>query len=176
MSQIKVDSIVPSGGLPAGSSGGGIIQIVSATKTDAFSSTSASYVDITGMTATITPQSTSNKILIQVSVQPSCDAWGGGAVHFRLLRGSTEIGSGTNGTSQNGMSFFNTYSNNAGNTLENSVSMFMNFLDSPSTTSATTYKVQGLVTNSGYGWYINRNASGNLKGASSTITLTEVSG
>ena len=40
MSQIKVDSIVPSGGLPAGSSGGGIIQIVSATKTDAFSSTS----------------------------------------------------------------------------------------------------------------------------------------
>ena len=176
MSQIKVDSIVPSGGLPAGSSGGGIIQIVSATKTDNFTSSSASYVDITGMTATITPQSTSNKILIQVNIQPSCDSWGGGAVHFRLLRGSTEIGSGTDGTSVNGMSFFNTYSNNAGNTLENSVSMAMNFLDSPSTTSATTYKVQGLITNSGYNWYINRGSGNAQKGASSTITLIEVSG
>ena len=175
MSQIKVDSIVPSGGIVSGANGG-IIQVVSATKTDNFSSSSTSYVDITGMTATITPRSTSNKILIQVNIQPCCDSWGGGAVHFRLLRGSTEIGSGTGGTSVNGMSFFNTYSNNAGNTLENSVSMAMNFLDSPSTTSATTYKVQGLVTNSGYSWYVNRNASGTLKGASSTITLTEVSG
>ena len=175
MSQIKVDSIVPSGGIVSGANGG-IIQVVSATKTDHFSSSSTSYVDITGLTATITPRSTSNKIHIQVNIQPSADAWGGGAVHLRLVRGSTDIGSGTDGTSQNGMSFFNSYSNNAGNTLENSVSMAMNFLDSPSTTSATTYKVQGLISNSGYNWYINRGSGNAAKGASSTITLTEVSG
>ena len=62
MSQIKVDSIVPSGGLPSGSSGG-IVQIKSVTKTDTFSATSNSYTDVTDLTLSITPQSTSNKIL-----------------------------------------------------------------------------------------------------------------
>ena len=175
MSQIKVDSIVPRVGIVTGASGG-IIQVVSATKTDHFSSSSTSYVDITGMTATITPRSTSNKILIQVNIQPAADSWGGGAVHLRLLRGTTEIGSGTDGTSINGMSYFNAWANNTENSTYNSVSMAMNFLDSPSTTSATTYKVQGLIQTSGYSWYINRSAANTQKGASSTITLTEVCG
>ena len=46
MSQLKVNSIVPAGGLPSGANGG-IIQVVSTTKTDAFSTTSSSFTDIT---------------------------------------------------------------------------------------------------------------------------------
>ena len=64
MSQIKVDSIIPRGGLPSGASGG-IIQMVQTVKTASFSKVNtASFSEITGLTVTITPQSASNKILI----------------------------------------------------------------------------------------------------------------
>ena len=64
MSQLRTNSIVPVGGIPAGASGGGIIQVVQTVKTDDASTTSNSYTDITGLSVTITPRSTSNKILI----------------------------------------------------------------------------------------------------------------
>ena len=43
---------------------GKVLQVVTATKTDSFSSTSSSYTDLTGITANITPASTSNKVMI----------------------------------------------------------------------------------------------------------------
>ena len=63
MSQLKVNSIVPVGGLPSGANGG-IIQVVSATKTDTASFSSTSFQSISGLSVTITPSSNSNKILI----------------------------------------------------------------------------------------------------------------
>ena len=62
MSQIKVNSIIPVSGVPTGG-GGGIIQVKSVVKTDIFTSTSTSFVDITGMSVNITPTSSSSKIL-----------------------------------------------------------------------------------------------------------------
>ena len=44
---------------------GNILQVVSTTKTDTFSTTSTSYVDITGLSVSITPTSTSSKIFIK---------------------------------------------------------------------------------------------------------------
>ena len=49
-----------SGANLTGISGGKILQVVSTTKTDPFSSSSTSYVDVTGLSATITPASSSN--------------------------------------------------------------------------------------------------------------------
>ena len=63
MSQLKVNSIVPVGGLSSGANGG-IIQVVQSVKTDTFSTSSSSFTDITGLSATITPSSNSNKILV----------------------------------------------------------------------------------------------------------------
>ena len=64
MSQLKVNSIVPVGGLPAGATGGGIIQIVKSEKTDVVSSTTLnSFTDLTGANVTITPSSNSNNCL-----------------------------------------------------------------------------------------------------------------
>ena len=63
MSQIKVNSIVPVGGLSSGFNGG-IIQMKQVYKTDAFSMNTNNMTDLTGMTVTITPSSSSNKILI----------------------------------------------------------------------------------------------------------------
>ena len=56
MSQIKVDSIVPVSGVASGQ-GGGIVQVVSAFKGDRFTTSSTSFVDISGLTLTITPKS-----------------------------------------------------------------------------------------------------------------------
>ena len=93
MSQIKVDSIVPRGGLPSGASGG-ITQTVQAFKDDEFSFTTTganSYVDLTGLSVTITPQSSSNKILVTTFLN-----WAGAnnsyTIAARLYR---KIGSGS---------------------------------------------------------------------------------
>ena len=138
MSQLKVNSIVPVGGLPSGANGG-VIQIVYAETTTKVSTTSGNYVD-SGVTATITPSSNSSKILVVASMQwfifrNATETSGS----FKLLRGSTAISTHTGcvhieaaRTSQNRII------SEGGYTIQK--------LDSPATTSATTYKVQ-LATN-----------------------------
>ena len=158
MSQIKVDSIIPSGGLPSGSSGG-IIQVRQLTKTDGFATTSTSYVDITGMSLSITPRSSSNKILVRV-----CMTIGSGQTgadnKIRVLRGSTNIL-----TSDYLVRNDESTSGGKEHTIE--------VLDSPSSSSAVTYKIQGLAEANEI--FVNRNGSSTVTGQS-TITLMEVSG
>ena len=170
MSQIKVNSIVPVGGVPTGG-GGGIIQIKQTFKDDATStSTSGSFQDISGMSVTITPTSATSKIFIMISLgSVSSDA--GVSVGFRLLRDSTLIGNASDTTLQSG--FTNIY---AGENSQDKylMSASFNFLDSPSTTSAITYKLQW--RNSSSTSYINRyNGSSDSYNGSSTITAMEVS-
>jgi hypothetical protein len=89
---------VPASAMPAGS----VLQVVSVTKTDTFSSTATSFTDITGMAATITPTSASSKILVLVSMVVGPDAYSR-LVATRLVRGSTAI-SATGATSVVGTS------------------------------------------------------------------------
>ena len=66
MSQLKVNSIIPVAGLLSGANGG-CIQTVQTAKADVTSqsgTSSGTFFDISGMSATITPQSTSNKIMV----------------------------------------------------------------------------------------------------------------
>ena len=175
MSQIKVDSIVPRGGLPSGANGG-IIQIVQTFKTDTFSSSSSSYVDITGMTATITPQSSSSKILIDVNL----NAGGGNNMYagIKVMRGSTSIGLSTSmSLSDQVNASFAAYTDSGGNADVKAYNFGFRHLDSPNTTSATTYKLQ-VYTRSAVEFNLNR-ASENFNevymiGQTSAITLYEV--
>ena len=169
MSQLKVNSIVPSGGLPAGASGG-IIQCVQTVKTDTFSTTSTTFTDITGMSVSITPSSSSSKILVFVYLNDSNSA---NFTMHKLLRGSTDIFLGDSAGSRIQVT--------AGAMTDNNRLRTTNFqyLDSPSTTSATTYKVQMRVNTSETG-YINR-SSADPDGvpymrSASAITVMEVSG
>ena len=172
MSQLKVDSVVPSGGLPAGASGGGIIQVVSTTVTSKFATNTTSYVDFTGMSVTITPASTSSKILIVANVHGSSYTNQNG--FWRLVRGSTNIAIGTHSASSNKVTgaFYAGQGNNANQ------SVFMNIchLDSPATTSATTYKVQVAHTTTSTYLVMNSRASDDYLGAVSAITAMEISG
>ena len=121
---------------------GKIAQVVNTTKTDTFSTTSGSYTDVTGLSAAITPTASSHKILIHATI------WSGGQddayPFFRLLRGSTEIGSGTGNSGSNNVNAF------AGGFFTAIASMQYrqhclnrHFLDSPSSVSEVTYKIQG---------------------------------
>ena len=121
---------------------GHIIQVVQTIKTDTFSTTSSSNVDITGLSVAITPSSTSSKILVAVNlgiVSGVANSYPG----FILLRGSTAIGVGTSATGDRvNVSFGNFgFDGPSSMGLQGSSASFQ-YLDSPSTTSSTTYKVQ----------------------------------
>ena len=111
-----------------------VLQVISTTKTDTQTITGSSFVDITGLSATITPSSTSSKILISINVSFS------GTIYKESMSG----------------------------------------LDSPNTTSATTYKVQ-ISPMRGASTTANVNRSNilgddNQYNSVSTITLMEIAG
>jgi hypothetical protein len=112
-----------------------VLQVVEANKLDVFSTSSSSYVDVTGWTATITPSATTSKILVVYSATTSVSA--ATYTGFQIVRGSTAIGNGTASGSK--VAANKAYYDAAGAGGE---SIYGSFLDSPSTTSATTYKMQ----------------------------------
>ena len=156
-------------GLPAG---GKIAQVLSATKTDTFSTTSATYVDVTGLSVAITPAATSSKIYVMVTISGS----GQSGFKYRIVRGTTGISVGT-GSMSNRIPTTGGGSNRNYNELSNPSS---NFLDSPSTSSAVTYKVQVYANDNDGVTTANINKTGNdtdnnvTPRTTSTITVMEV--
>ena len=150
----------------------GVIQVKSFTKTDIFSSTSTSYVDITNLSVTITPTSASNRILVTMTLTCGSDT-ATVFLGFRLMRGSTAIYVGDAAGSRTQAS------GGAGrvNDVSDTYSINFNFIDSPATTSATTYKVQGMNNNANT-WYVGSNGLNANNSATgrypSTITVMEV--
>ena len=173
MSELRTNRIVPRDGLPSGSSGG-VIQTIQTVKTDTFSTSSQSFTDITGLSATITPTRSDSKILISYTLSISSD----GYPMFKLLRGSTDIFVG-DAASNRVRCFFGGYTGGLHPGLTFPVTG--NFLDSPSTTSSTTYKFQtGVITTTGYTTCLNRSLSDTDHNyharTASSIILMEVTG
>jgi hypothetical protein len=115
---------------------GAVLQVVSTTKQDVFGLLGTNtFTDITGLSVSVTPSSASNKILVLVDIASGQSATSVNA--FRLVRGSTAIGGGTaSGSRQSAFATGQGVDNNG------QFSSSFNHLDSPSTTSATTYKIQ----------------------------------
>jgi hypothetical protein len=161
------------------SGAGKVLQVLSVTKTDAASTSSNSFVDISGLTLTITPTSASSKILVKVSVaggSTTASTWGG--LQLNLKRGTTNIGASTATTSSTAGGAFG-----GGSGLhispEYSVDLIGGeILDEPATTSATTYKVQFARSNYStlVAWINKPGASSNTYSGSgsSTLTLMEI--
>jgi hypothetical protein len=122
---------------------GSILQVVSVTKTDTFTTTSGTYGDVTGLTATITPSSTSSKILVMVYLLAG-NATNLAGFHTRIVRDSTAIFVGDSSGSKVQASFGNTVDANQNGFAGSPIS-----LDSPNTTSAVTYKIQARVGSGG---------------------------
>ena len=134
--------------LPAGV-GGKVLQVVSALRTTNFSTTSTSLVDVTDLSVSITPSSASNKILILFSggVQNNGST---SNTYVTLLRGATNL-------APNNSYFF---VNSAGTRIISGTAL--NYLDSPNTTSSTTYKIQT---------YVESPSTGTFFGGSSIIAM-----
>ena len=177
MSELRTNRIVPRDGLPSGSSGG-VIQVKSVTKTDTYSKPSGtSFVDVTGLSVSITPTRSDSKILVLYDL-----CWGiaDGHASMRLMRDSTPIKIGdaaSNRTRATG----HWHQDNDGNDEYDITQHSGTFLDEPATTSSVTYKIQlGTPHSSSYTVFVNR--SGNDADVAwegrtcSTITLMEVSG
>ncbi len=161
-------SSLTSSQLPTGS----VLQVLQTSKTDTFSTTVASWVDVTGLSVTITPSSASNNILVtgvMVVGQDAGNIWGA-----RLLRNGTLINAGNaSGSSGRGLM-------NAGYKDTNSESPVpFTFLDSPATTSACTYKIQ-IISESGYTMWVNRTVSNfndeRQQRAAANIIVMEIKG
>lgn len=159
----------------AGVKYGTVLQVVSTTKTDAFSTSSTTPTDITGLSATITPTSASSKILVISYV-----TGGSSAASFStilLLRNSTQIFLGdAAGTRPRATGFFYV-EGNQGVMFSNSPTV----LDSPATTSPVTYKFQARVGSGGGIIVINRSPRDTNDGSGtfdmrtpSSITLMEI--
>ena len=174
-SKLRVNSILPVDGAPTGG-GGGIIQVVQTVKKESTTIQSTTLVDIAGMSVTITPTSASSKVLISYSIiaYTNNQYW-----NMRLVRGSDStifIGDqNANATSQSRGSF--------GGYMTSYVDarcVAQEFLDSPNTTSATTYKLQAhLPYSSSYILGINNSPTQDnytyMSNNVSTITAYEVS-
>ena len=152
-------------------SAGQVLQVVSTTKTDTFSTTSTTYVDLTGLSVSITPKFSTSKIFIKVDI--GCSSLGGARTAFQIVRNSTAVGVGDASGSR-------TTANAAVNPYQPAgmVNASFSYLDSPATTSATTYKIQiAFIVNDGT-TYINRTvndeSSASRSRTSSTITLMEI--
>jgi len=165
---------------------GKILQVVSSTKTDAWSQTASTTAgtDIPGTDQSgsgsvfcvkITPSATSSKILFTSSITIGM---GGGAAYVQafMVRGSTVLLPSTAGTGNIVNATFGLSGTGSAYYTEN---MNFTFLDSPSSTSELTYKVQLGKGDNSYSLYVNRPASldnsvYNTCG-SSTFTVMEVS-
>jgi len=149
--------------------GGKVLQVVSVTKVNAFTTTSTSFVDVTGLTASITPSATSSTILVlaKIAVNPRSNT----GASTQLLRGATVIGGGTSvGSRPSAMS--SAYFNAVFGTADVST----NFRDSPASVASQTYKIQVRIGTGTLG--INTTGSdaddvGSPR-TSSTITLMEI--
>ena len=169
-SELRVDKIIPTGGIPTGG-GGGVIQVVSfTTQTETTANAGTTFVD-TGVTATITPKFATSRILILTyhSVTFSNFAGNGdtGGWSIRLLRGNTVIKNGAS----NGSDHYISVPSESSYIVFNDPD-FQQHFDSPNTTSAVTYKTQVNESNSEINVKINGNQSSNVD---SSMILMEIS-
>ena len=156
--------------LPSGL-GGKVLQVVTTFKSDTATTTSTSFTD-TGLSASITPSSASNKILVLSDAKFGGDS--GNLWYVQFVRNSTVIGNGDASASRISCNFV---TDGTGQTI-NIFTVGLCYLDSPSTTSSTTYKAQFRVR-SGNTVYINRTGQdrdGEDGRTASSITLMEIAG
>jgi hypothetical protein len=202
MSEVKVDKISPRSGttftlgdsgdtfdVPSGAtldvtgatvtglSAGKVLQVVSTTYNGNDSTTSNSFVN-TGLAQVITPSATSSKVLI------ICSITAGGVTNARpgfcVKRGSTELnlGSATDPSATSARTLVNTSTESGSTSLI--YSLGLSYLDSPSTTSATTYTLAMLARDASYASILNISSTDGdyayvYRGVS-TIVLMEIAG
>ena len=144
---------------------GAVLQVVSTTKTDTFSTTSITFVDVTGLSVSITPTSATSKILVIATVPVGHAS--SRVARVNLVRNSTTINQPT--PSQT----FSATKNGYIATGDTTPSADFHYLDSPATTSSTTYKIQCCTNAGDFAMYVGNRTSQDMN-SPSTITVMEI--
>jgi uncharacterized protein YaiI (UPF0178 family) len=147
-----------------------VLTVNSVTKTDTFTTSSTSFVDVTGLSLTITPQSSTSKFLLVAQIQGGANA---DKVWFQFAGGNTasDVGDTAGSRIRVGMEL-------TAAAATSTQSGVMLYLDSPATASAITYKVQ-MASYGGGAQYVNRSFtdtdSTSFARSASTLTIVELS-
>ena len=163
-----------SGTLDSLNRAGNILQVVQTAKSDVTSAQpNQTYTDISGFSASITPLSSSNKILVTVMMF----AVGNDTTALRLNRGNTSIlqGDDVAGKELVAAGVYQTNSSSGGN-YYGAKPITLVKLDSPSSTSAVTYKMQWKTSNSSNTLYLNRNLSNTNQYSFRTVSTITLMG
>ena len=143
-------------------SSGKVLQVVSTTLTSGnFTTSSTSFVDVTNFTATITPASASSRIMVFMTATCSASSTSGGSnadMRFALVRTSTTLTQARFDVE-----------NNTASSFVFGIPVSLHIVDSPSTTSATTYKLQVCKVNFSASITVNANTTN-----SAMLTLMEI--
>jgi len=151
------DGTITSADLASGV-GGKVLQVVSVNSNTAVTVTSSSYVDVS-ISASITPSATSSKIFVVANLANTVYSTGSATVAgVQIVRDSTAITSKRYGVYRNAGSDNNIYSG-----------VNLSIVDSPSTTSAVTYKIQAKQLGA-------TNTTFEGSNGTSTLTLMEIAG
>lgn len=155
-----------------------IKQVIQTVKSDTFSTTSASptFVSVTGLSASITPTSSSNKILVMVTI--NIGQTDQQLTYIDLVRNGSAIFIGDSASNRPRISGMSYYAGSASIMQYACVPYSFIYLDSPSTTSATTYSVS-IASGAGGTSYVNRTGADRDTTAydgrtASSITVMEV--
>jgi len=167
---------VPSGativnsGTATGFGGGKVLQCLTVQKTDSFTTSSATYVDVTDVTLDITPSATTSKILVILNskISGSTDGY---PIYAQFLRDSTVIGSGTGSANEDCFASSQPWTDHS----RYGFPADLNWLDSPSSTSALTYKMQ-VRAHTSAAVYVNRSTAVHTYGGdyATSLTLVEI--
>ena len=185
-SELRVDKIIPTTGVPT-NGGGGIIQIQQTVKTDTWAGDSANnypaFEEVTGLNVSITPKFSSSKLWVTASISCNAQYWmimgqlwrGIGGASRSVLDAATGDAAGNRPRC--------TFAENSFSGATDSYSMYsptVSFLDSPNTTQSVSYSIALRTYSSSYSAYVNRNYDDrdqtDYYGRQiSTITVMEVS-
>lgn len=178
ISQISNAGIASAAGISTSKLGtGAVLQVVTVTKTDTTSFAGANtWFNVSGVSASITPSSASNKILVLCVTMYSATS-GYNAVNFAIARNGTRTPVGDAASTRVSAFWGSDDVYGAGANADQAIIMYV---DSPSTTSSVTYQLQGNNARDSETIYINREASDGdnvqtTRGVS-TITLMEIAG
>ena len=186
-SELRVDKIIPTTGIPTGG-GGGIIQIQQTVKTDTWAGDMANnfpnFEEVTGLNVSITPKFATSKLLVTANVCYSTSYWQGMGQLWRGIGGATRaLLPGAVGDAASNRPRFSFAMNQYHGDSTNTYQMYhgsVNFLDSPNTTQAVSYSIALRGYSSTYNIYCNRNADDRdyndyYGRGMSSITVMEVS-
>lgn len=184
MSTLRANSVQTTAGKPILNSTGSILQVVTARNGNYFSTTSTSFVDITGLSLTITPSSSTSRIFLQLSLGRATTAFTNldYVSVLRILANNSESLNINGNASDSRIRGCMSVNGTAYNLDHSQGGWSCSALEFPGTTSAITYKAQVLCQTAAYAFIMNGSPNNSNTGnsyhyrAQSSLTAWEISG